>query len=222
MKRIVLLLLIPFVMGAAQGGEAPLGRRENPVRCSMPRGERDYLMRLRCSGGEPVEFKRGGSVGPGPHGNILDRYEVRCPGHPDTTSIFMDMYHRGYREMKPVPGFTLLPEFPALLATGCPPRVPGTITGEYVFNEFEVERTPRPLVEIPDKVKVGTAGRAYVELVISAQGLVDLERTRFLYLSEESVHSHATAFFRALKFAPAEHHAGCAVPFRAEIGINFE
>lgn len=87
----------------------PLGSPSNPVRCERPAGERAYLHRLRCSSGDPPRFDRSGSYGPGPYGTIIDGYRVRCAGSTDDRMVFMDMYHRGYVENRPVPGFTIVP-----------------------------------------------------------------------------------------------------------------
>lgn len=97
-------------MGKAIAAAAahPLGSEQNPVRVNMPQGERNYLERLRCSDGNAPAFERGGSVGTGPFGNILDVYNVRClTGTPATSSVYMDMYHGDYLENRPVPGFTI-------------------------------------------------------------------------------------------------------------------
>lgn len=103
----------PTAGGGAATGQAPeaqmtapLGSRENPVRCDMPDGERAYLERLRCPDGSPPRFERFGSVGVGPHGNILDGYLVHCGE--DETTVFMDMYHPGYIENEPVEGFEIV------------------------------------------------------------------------------------------------------------------
>jgi hypothetical protein len=86
----------------------PLGSEQNPVRVNMPPGERGYLERLRCSDGNAPAFERGGSVGTGPFGNILDVYDVRClTGTPATSSVYMDMYHGDYVESRAVPGFSI-------------------------------------------------------------------------------------------------------------------
>ena len=93
---------------AAAAGH-PLGSRENPVRASMPPGQRAYLDRLRCSDGAAPQDQRGGSVGDGPYGKIMDVYELKCPGgQPATASVYMDMYH-DHVEDRPVPAFTLVP-----------------------------------------------------------------------------------------------------------------
>jgi hypothetical protein len=87
----------------------PLGSKANPVRCQGPKGEREYLNRLRCSNGHKPEFLRSGSYGPGPYGTFIDGYEVKCEKSDQKTTIFMDMYHVGYYENRPVPGFDIIP-----------------------------------------------------------------------------------------------------------------
>lgn len=85
----------------------PLGHAKNPVRVSQPSGERGYLNRLRCSDGNPPAYERLGSTGDSPYGNIMDIYAVRCEGSaPADSQVFMDMYHKGFSEPRPVPGFT--------------------------------------------------------------------------------------------------------------------
>jgi hypothetical protein len=84
-----------------------LGAKTNPVRCENPKGERQYLSRLRCPDGKRPEFSRIGSFGVGPYGNILDGYRVKCEGREEVT-VFMDMYHEGYVEKEAVPGFTIV------------------------------------------------------------------------------------------------------------------
>lgn len=86
----------------------PLGSEANPVRAAMPPGQRAYLSRLRCADGQKPAFERIGSMGISPFGNIVDGYSVRCEGsEPAETTVYMDMYHAGYVEMRPVPGFTI-------------------------------------------------------------------------------------------------------------------
>lgn len=89
----------------------PLGSEGNPVRCDMPPGERLYLQRLRCPGGTRPKFDRNGSVGLGPYGAIMDYYHVECPeaDKMKPQAVYMDMYHPGYQEKRPVPGFTIDP-----------------------------------------------------------------------------------------------------------------
>jgi hypothetical protein len=86
-----------------------LGTKTNPVRCEDPKGERQYLNRLRCSDGKPPTYSRIGSFGVGPYGNILDGYTLKCEDR-DEVTIFMDMYHEGYIEKEAVPGFTIVDE----------------------------------------------------------------------------------------------------------------
>lgn len=87
---------------------APLGSKDNPVRCEAPAGERAYLKRLRCPSGGPPTFERGGSVGLGPYETTLDRYEVRCPDWPESAAVYMDMYHVGYEEDRAIPRFSIV------------------------------------------------------------------------------------------------------------------
>jgi len=106
------------MMGRADGEElqrrivtaaaSALGSRENPIRVNLPQGQHAYLRRLRCSTGAAPEFTRGGNVGPGPFGSIVDRYEVRCPaGEPREATVYLDMYHPEHDEALAPPGFTL-------------------------------------------------------------------------------------------------------------------
>lgn len=84
-----------------------LGTKTNPVRCEDPKGERQYLSRLRCSDDSRPAFSRIGSFGVGPYGNIIDGYRVKCEKS-DEVTVFMDMYHEGYVEKEAVPGFTIV------------------------------------------------------------------------------------------------------------------
>lgn len=90
-----------------QASQYPLGSQENPVRASMPPGQRAYLARLRCGDGSAPEFRRTGNLGPGVYGNIVDNYAVICSGR-QAVSVVMDMYHQGYVEDRPVPLFTIV------------------------------------------------------------------------------------------------------------------
>jgi hypothetical protein len=94
----------------AEASAFPFGSQRNPVRASMPPGQHAYLGRLRCSDGKAPKFERVGSYGIGVYGNILDGYSVDCgAAAPGKVEIFMDMYHAGYVEARPVPGFTIVP-----------------------------------------------------------------------------------------------------------------
>ncbi len=92
----------------AEAAQHPLGSMENPVRAAMPAGQRAYLARLRCPDGSAPAYERRGSGGDGPYGNIIDYYQVTCPGAQPVT-VVMDMYHAGYAEDRAVPGFTIMP-----------------------------------------------------------------------------------------------------------------
>lgn len=71
-----------------------LGSKGNPIRVDHVRGEHAYLSGLACPSGHRVEYRRLGSVGLGPHGNILDHYEVWCSACGwGPRALFFDMYH---------------------------------------------------------------------------------------------------------------------------------
>ena len=71
---------------------------KNPIRVGSkeeyggPEAERAYLNSLLDATGKPVTFKRLGSAGVGPDGNVLDIYEVMID---DGTKVelWIDMYH---------------------------------------------------------------------------------------------------------------------------------
>lgn len=89
----------------------PLGSEDNPVRAAGVAGQREYLSRLICADGQPItQFSRVGSVGEGPYGFILDLYEVTCNTDQGfvTHSVYMDLYHKDYRESLPAKGFSAL------------------------------------------------------------------------------------------------------------------
>ena len=90
--------------------EDALGSKVHPVRADNPGGEQAYLERLRCPDGTAPSFSRQGSMGYGGYGNIVDLYAVRCGETGESYKIYMDMYHPGYVETYPVPGFTLVEE----------------------------------------------------------------------------------------------------------------
>jgi len=78
----------------------------NPVRAQGAVGQREYLSRLICPDGRVVQnFYRVGSVGIGPYGFMLDLYSVEC--RDESYSVYMDLYHQGHVENKPVEGFTI-------------------------------------------------------------------------------------------------------------------
>lgn len=84
----------------------PLGSQENPVRVGGPAGQRGYLARLRCANLKQPVFKRIGSMGLSPYGNIVDGYALKCEGsEPAERTIYMDMYHPGHVEDRAVEGY---------------------------------------------------------------------------------------------------------------------
>lgn len=88
----------------------PLGSKDNPVRADMPGGQRAYLNRLRCTNGKRPAYQRVGSFGVGVYQRVIDGYEVKCEGStPETSVVYMDMYHPGHREQAAVAGFTIAP-----------------------------------------------------------------------------------------------------------------
>ncbi len=110
--RFSIMLAAMAAAGCATVSSQPLGSPENPVRATGPMGQRSYLARLRCSDGSPPDFERGGSVGAGPYGSIMDVYSLRCAsGQPGSASVYMDLYHR-HVENRPVPGFSIVPPQP--------------------------------------------------------------------------------------------------------------
>lgn len=90
----------------AKAAAHPLGSTKNPVRADGPRGQQAYLSRLRCADATAPTFSRGGSVGDGPYGYIMDVYSVTCAGAAPV-SVHMDMYH-SWVEPTAVPGFTIV------------------------------------------------------------------------------------------------------------------
>ncbi len=106
---ILLAVLVASACATVKDAGTPLGSRENPVKAEMPPGQRAYLSRLRCEDAAPPVYTRVGSFGDGPDGDIIDGYQVTCPGSaPAETLIFMDMYHGGHVETRAVPGFTIV------------------------------------------------------------------------------------------------------------------
>lgn len=85
-----------------------LGGKNRPVRCAEPRGEQQYLARLRDASGKPVQFRRRGSMGVGVYGHILDLYEIRASDGKQG-EVYMDMYYTKLVDEKAIPGFTLAP-----------------------------------------------------------------------------------------------------------------
>jgi hypothetical protein len=89
-----------------EASKYPVGSKENPVRENMPKGERDYLERQRCPDASAPTFSRSGSTGADVYGNILDLYQVQCPGQAPV-DVYIDMYHDG-PDSRPLPGFSIV------------------------------------------------------------------------------------------------------------------
>lgn len=200
---------------------APLGSRDNPVRADMPRGQQEFLLRLRCPEGDAPAYQRQGSVGPGPHGGILDLFELRCASGA-RHAIHIDMYHRGYRETGQLPGLTVLPELPARAARGCPPEVPGTPPGSHVFNSLEVEEPANLPEEELTPAPVGVAGRVSLRLIVDAHGLAVPDSIQVLHADPGRLADAARAHALRMQFVPARHHPGCTVPQVVEFRLEFE
>ncbi len=88
--------------------EHPLGSKGNPIKADGAYGQREYLSRLICRDGFNIESaRRSGSVGLGPYGFMIDLYLVTCKTKIGTEQlpVYMDLYHKGYREKYPAQGF---------------------------------------------------------------------------------------------------------------------
>lgn len=86
---------------------APLGSKENPIRCDSPIGEREYFSRLTGPNGEKILYYRVGSFDPAPDGHTLDGYEFGFEEGEYKYFVFMDMYHENYFENEPIEGFKI-------------------------------------------------------------------------------------------------------------------
>jgi hypothetical protein len=75
--------------GYATKSPIKVGSRED---LGGPRASRAYLDSLRDENGEPVQYRRVGSVGGSPDGNVLDLYEVTTAAG-KTLKLYVDMYH---------------------------------------------------------------------------------------------------------------------------------
>jgi CHAT domain-containing protein len=86
-----------------------LGSDRAPVKVGGAAGQRAYLSRLRSKDGTTPKWQRRGSIGVGIYGNIIDVYDIEDASTGRVASICMDMYHPGYYERRPIPGFSLTP-----------------------------------------------------------------------------------------------------------------
>lgn len=81
-----------------------LGSKQNPVKCFMPQGAKDYLDRLRDSKGEPVHYKWiGGVFAPTEDMLIIHKYLI--VSNDRSIYIYMDRKHPLYIENKPIQSF---------------------------------------------------------------------------------------------------------------------
>ena len=209
--------------GVAYDSLTSLGSTSNPVQARGPFGEREYLRRLRCADGAAPAFRRGGSIGAGGDGHILDVYSVACPSA-DSTSVFMDMYHGDARDRRPVPGFTVLAELPARTAPGCPPQAGPSAdsSARYVYNYLEVD-TPVRLINRPAQpIKVGFKAYATVGFVVDTLGRVEPGSLQMGEFIEARTRSAAESVVLGLRFAPAEHRPGCRVRQGTGLEIEFQ
>lgn len=103
--------VVPQTPDQSELEKYPLGSKENPIRVDGPAGQRDYISRLICINGESVSnAERLGSAGIGPYGFMMDIYNVVCGAAESaiTTTIYMDMYHRGNEENRVADGFSAI------------------------------------------------------------------------------------------------------------------
>lgn len=204
----------------ASNAASPLGSFENPVRCDMPSGEREYLLRLSCLDGSPLEIGERASFGSGADGHVLDGVELRCA---DGTKqkIFLDMYHRGYREAEAVPGFAIAAKVPARAAVGCPPDVPGAAQGKYVFEPLEVDFQARPPLGALQVQSPDLEGEVRVQLVVLPSGKADRRSIEASRPPGDELRERAVKLLERLQFQAAEHHHGCRVPQKVQLVVEF-
>jgi hypothetical protein len=101
----------------AEAERHPLGSRQNPVRTAGVPGQHAYLARLRCADGKRPRYERAFSDGIGPFGRIMDIYNLWCGEERGT--VRLDLYHPDHVEVRPIPGFTIVP---AAASPTAPPR----------------------------------------------------------------------------------------------------
>ncbi len=210
---------------AAEHADKPpagaLGSRENPIKARGPRGEREFLVRLRCADGKAPAFERlGSSAAQSGDDHILDSYVIRCPAGRPTFVVLMDMYH-DYRETAPLPPFVVLEYLPARLAQGCPPQVADPDSSKrYVFTEFEVDSPAVALSRVPSWVRAPLVGYAYTEFVVDTLGWAESQSLSIRADSKE-VERLTRGIIDTLQFRPASHHAGCRVRQRVAGAFEF-
>jgi len=77
----------------------PLGSKENPIKCDGPQGERNYLEKLVTQEGRAIKTSRKGSTS-NTSGSIVDVYPIEDENGQIITTLYFDMYHKGYKEKK--------------------------------------------------------------------------------------------------------------------------
>ena len=89
----------PGMDAAMSSKDAEYGySKKNPVKVGSkeeyggPKAEQEYLQGLYDAKGKRVSFRRIGSVGKGPDGNVLDAYEITTSDG-KKLQIYIDMYH---------------------------------------------------------------------------------------------------------------------------------
>jgi hypothetical protein len=216
----IALLLVPLSSKDLLAQSAPLGTFGNPVRAGGPPGQFEYLQRLRCPDGSTPVTERRASSGTASDGHIVDIYQLRCADG-SRHSVAMDMYHGPERERRTVAPFTLLAEHPARLATGCPPRVSGNAdsSASYVFAWYEVETPARPIAPLPESIPGPRDGFVDGTFVVGKDGRVLIE-TFTSRRREADLLELGRQFAATLRYEPALHHAGCAVPMRTGFMIE--
>lgn len=84
-----------------------LGTPENPIKCKNAHEQVEYLRLLRDKKGKPVRYERIGHGYSNQQGRILDKYRIISANGKRFVIIYMDMYHRGSKEIRPVKGFKM-------------------------------------------------------------------------------------------------------------------
>ncbi len=201
----------------------PLGTFQNPVLSRGPSGQAEYIARMRCPDGAPVKVMMRGSKGGGPHGHIIDGYQLRCEALGTNHVVYLDMYHgEGDRERRAVAPFTVLQEHPARLAEGCPPRVvpDADSSARYVFIWWEVE-TPARLSVPLTPISWPTPGLVSFSFEVDTTGAIDASTIRPAATRDTAMQRVASEQLSTLRFEPAEHRPGCRVRQRSGASFRF-
>ncbi len=201
----------------------PLGTFQNPVLSRGPAGQAEYIARMRCPDGASVRVMGRGSRGGGPHGHIIDGYQLRCETLGTNHQVYIDVYHgEGDRERRAVAPFTVLQEHPARLAAGCPPRVvpDADSSARYVFIWWEVEK-PARLTAPLTPISWPRAGVVSLAFVVDTMGAIEPGSVRPSATPDTAMQRVASERLPTLRFEPAEHRPGCRVRQRASASFTF-